>query len=116
MAVAQWGAWVEAAVSTLDAGNRLYYVRPVSLPPPAAPESFDGPGPWYRRSVEVAIDRDTLADWLSQGGGSEAPVAARQGDGGDGDQQKLVLFSGNDFLCLSCHPAVRKAASKVFCM
>ena len=32
--------------------------------------------------------------------------------------RKLVLFSGNDYMCLSSHPAVREAAVKVcqFCV
>jgi 7-keto-8-aminopelargonate synthetase-like enzyme len=31
----------------------------------------------------------------------------------DEADRKLILFSGNDYMCLSSHPAIREAAVKV---
>uniref|UniRef100_A0A0E0JNP6 serine C-palmitoyltransferase n=1 Tax=Oryza punctata TaxID=4537 RepID=A0A0E0JNP6_ORYPU len=89
--MAQWDA-----LARLASRNLLRATRPIAIaPPPAPPETFAGPGPW---------DRATLHQWLAEGGevtGQEEEV-----------DEKLILFSGNDYMGLSSHPAIRKAAVK----
>ncbi|KAL6641454.1 hypothetical protein ACP70R_019635 [Stipagrostis hirtigluma subsp. patula] len=104
--MAQWDALVDAALARLAARSLLRATRPIALapPPPADPGTFAGPGPWDRAAVEIRLDRDTLQQWLAEGGeecGQEEEL--------DGN---LILFSGNDYMGLSSHPAVRDAAVK----
>ncbi|CAA7401174.1 unnamed protein product [Spirodela intermedia] len=53
-------------------------------------ETFDGPGPWDRSTLEVEAGNLT----------------------GTPGAKKMITFYGNDYLNLSTHPAVRKAAAK----
>lgn len=103
--MAQWDALVDAALARLEAGSLLRATRPIALaPPPAAPRTFPGPGPWDRAAVEIRLDRATLQEWLAEGG--EASVKMEETDG------NLILFSGNDYIGFSSHPAIREAAMK----
>uniref|UniRef100_A0A0D3ETR8 serine C-palmitoyltransferase n=1 Tax=Oryza barthii TaxID=65489 RepID=A0A0D3ETR8_9ORYZ len=103
--MAQWDALVDAALARLASRNLLRATRPIALaPPPAPPETFAGPGPWDRAAVEIQLDRATLHQWLAEGG--EATGQEEEVD------EKLILFSGNDYMGLSSHPAIRKAAVK----
>ncbi|KAG8092560.1 hypothetical protein GUJ93_ZPchr0012g21532 [Zizania palustris] len=103
--MAQWDALVDAALARLDSRSLLRTTRPIALaPPPAQPETFPGPGPWDRAAVEIRLDGATLRQWLAEGGeanGQEEEVG-----------EKLILFSGNDYMGLSSHPAIRDAAVK----
>ncbi|XP_047093833.1 8-amino-7-oxononanoate synthase isoform X1 [Lolium rigidum] len=103
--MAQWDALVDAALAGLASRSLLRATRPISLsPPPATPETFPGPGPWDRAGVEIRLDRATLHQWLAEGGeaiGQEEELG-----------EKLILFSGNDYMGLSSHPAIREAAAK----
>uniref|UniRef100_A0A8R7P6R9 Aminotransferase class I/classII large domain-containing protein n=1 Tax=Triticum urartu TaxID=4572 RepID=A0A8R7P6R9_TRIUA len=103
--MAQWDALVDAALGELASRSLLRATRPISLAlPPAPPETFPGPGPWDRAAVEIRLDRATLHQWLAEGGeasGQEEELG-----------EKLILFSGNDYMGLSSHPAVREAAAK----
>nr|CAB3495267.1 unnamed protein product [Digitaria exilis] len=103
--MAQWDARVDAALARLEARSLLRATRPIALAPqPAAPETFAGPGPWDRAAVEILLDRHTLLQWLAEGG-----ETVEQEEKLDGN---LILFSGNDYMGLSSHPAVREAAVK----
>ncbi|PUZ40119.1 hypothetical protein GQ55_9G399900 [Panicum hallii var. hallii] len=103
--MAQWDALVDAALARLEARSLLRATRPIALaPPPAAPETFAGPGPWDRAAVEIRLDLGTLHKWLAEGG-----ETVEQEENLDGN---LILFSGNDYMGLSSHPAVREAAVK----
>ncbi|OEL18946.1 8-amino-7-oxononanoate synthase [Dichanthelium oligosanthes] len=103
--MAQWNALVDAALARLEARSLLRATRPIALAPPlAAPGTFAGPGPWDRAGVEIRLDRDTLYQWLAEGG-----ETCEQEEKLDGN---LILFSGNDYMGLSSHPAVREAAVK----
>lgn len=90
----------------------------------AAPEG-PGPGPWDRRAVEVRVSEVTYSEWLedrdSTGCDSAAAAAAvapgdEDGAGGGAPPaatwRVLTLFSGNDYLGLASHPAVRAAAAE----
>ncbi|GJN20119.1 hypothetical protein PR202_gb07451 [Eleusine coracana subsp. coracana] len=101
----QWDALVDAALARLAARSLLRATRPIALAlPPAAPRTFPDPGPWDRAAVEVRLDRATLQEWLAEG--DEASVNLEESDG------NLILFSGNDYIGLSSHPAIREAAVK----
>ncbi|RLN39319.1 8-amino-7-oxononanoate synthase [Panicum miliaceum] len=103
--MAQWDALVDAALARLEARSLLRATRPIALAsPPAAPETFAGPGPWDRAAVEIRLDHGTLRQWLAEGG--ETVEHEENLDG------NLILFSGNDYMGLSSHPAVREAAAK----
>nr|CAB3500159.1 unnamed protein product [Digitaria exilis] len=103
--MAQWDALVDAALARLEARSLLRATRPIALAPqPAAPETFAGPGPWDRAAVEIRLDSHTLLQWLAEGG-----ETVEQEEKLDGN---LILFSGNDYMGLSSHPAVREAAVK----
>ncbi|CAL4932816.1 unnamed protein product [Urochloa decumbens] len=101
--MAQWDALVDAALASLAARRLLFNTRLIALAPPPPPaKTFTGPEAWDRATVEVQVDCNSLKQWLAANG-----VESTQEDEVNG---KLVLFSGNDYMCLSSHPAVREAA------
>lgn len=66
--MAQWDALVDAALARLAARSLLRATRPIALaPPPAAPQTFPGPGPWDRAAVEIRLDEATLQEWFAEG-------------------------------------------------
>lgn len=64
--MALWDSLVDAALATLAPKKLLFNTQLISLaPPPALPETFAGPGPWDRDTIEIQVDRNSLEQWLT---------------------------------------------------
>lgn len=70
--------------------------------------------PWDRSSVEVSISGSTFQKWLLEipSSGDEIVCGKAVTDYKVEQSKKLLLFSGNDYLGLSSHPTIGKAAAK----
>ncbi|KAJ8772321.1 hypothetical protein K2173_027498 [Erythroxylum novogranatense] len=123
MEKSSWDQWVEEALARLDSLRVLRSLRPiyVSNDPHQSKfqtlegdyEVFDEMQPWDRSSVEISISEETYRKWLldihscgDDDGYSNGLIPQV------GQFKKLLLFSGNDYLGLESHPAIRQAAAK----
>ncbi|MQL99330.1 hypothetical protein Taro_032051 [Colocasia esculenta] len=99
---AMWDELTVRAVAIVDKHNYFSHLPKICVPKPcpaedplADIETFDGPGPWDRTLLDVEVENPL------------AGVAE-----GEPPRKKVIIFSGNDYLNLSSHPAVRKATAK----
>ncbi|CAL4984389.1 unnamed protein product [Urochloa decumbens] len=105
--MATWDMFLDAALASLAARKLLFHTQVIALEPqPPVPETFMGPGSWDRATVEFRLESGSQQEWLSEDGEESLSVPE------DDMNRKLILFSGNDYMCLSSHPAVREAAAK----
>uniref|UniRef100_A0A5B7BPT3 Aminotransferase class I/classII large domain-containing protein n=1 Tax=Davidia involucrata TaxID=16924 RepID=A0A5B7BPT3_DAVIN len=134
MGMNSWDYWVEQALSRLELLKLRRSLRPIYLSSNEEPkytgiasenasnfddfEVFDGLRQWDRASVEVEISETTFQRWVRDipSSGDDAVCSDREADNDavacSQKFKKLVLFSGNDYLGLSSHPTVVKAAVK----
>ncbi|XP_012080103.1 8-amino-7-oxononanoate synthase [Jatropha curcas] len=123
-----WDYWVEEALVKLESLKVLRSLRPIYLSKEPQPrnenslelegddyEAFDEMQPWDRFSVEVSISDSTFQEWLLEIPSSGDEIACTDritNHNVEGRYKKLLLFSGNDYLGLSSHPTIGKAAAK----
>ncbi|KDO49964.1 hypothetical protein CISIN_1g0199312mg, partial [Citrus sinensis] len=128
-----WDKWVEEALSKLEALKVLRSLRPIYLSPNDRHHRVRNPGHvgedyevfdemqhWDRNAVQISISDSTFQRWLHDvpSSGDENEIIC--GDGLANDKtitfarqfKRLLLFSGNDYLGLSSHPTIAKAAAR----
>ncbi|KAM3682616.1 hypothetical protein ACJW31_12G085800 [Castanea mollissima] len=73
---------------------------------------FDEMQQWERSSVEVHIAEETFQSWVREISTTGEEVTAHEEESHPQQFKKLILFSGNDYLGLSSHPTIKRAAAK----
>lgn len=91
-----WSPWLASSLSRLTAADRLRTLRAVTPTTDA---------------VRVSVPAATLAAWAASYGGGDEPGGSGVPSSSANDNQTVTLFSTNDYLGLSTHPAVRAASA-----
>ncbi|XP_062098309.1 8-amino-7-oxononanoate synthase-like isoform X3 [Humulus lupulus] len=133
-----WDYWIEEALSKLDSLQLPRSLRPIYLRnEPEHPintasskssiqdefQVFDELHTWDRSSVEIEISDATFQNWVhhissfnsvprDEADDSRDVLAnPKTGERPQSFKKLLLLFSGNDYLGLSSHPTIGKAAA-----
>ncbi|KAJ7949499.1 8-amino-7-oxononanoate synthase [Quillaja saponaria] len=135
-----WDHWVQEGLTRLQSLKLLRSLRPIYLRKEKQPipiknetqyisnseeeeedeeffKAFDEMQPWDRSSVELEISESTFQKWVQDipSSGDEIvcnAIAETKLEAHHQRFKKLTLFSGNDYLGLSSHPTIGKAAAK----
>ncbi|KAH8974020.1 hypothetical protein BDL97_01G079200 [Sphagnum fallax] len=137
--VSLWEDWLEQALQALQSSMLLRSLRPLApsevvavvagrdCKSPRATgtytpsfQTFQGLGTWDRAAVEVEVSHATFQCWNQESPSTGSEVCNLEdvldvpstGVVAVDSCNKLRLFSGNDYLGLSVHPAVRSAAAE----
>ncbi|KAF3976448.1 hypothetical protein CMV_000362 [Castanea mollissima] len=130
-----WDSLVEEALAKLESLKLVRHLRPIHLPNDQQPkpienepqsnsisdqeeagekvfQMFDEMQQWERSFVEVHIAEETFQSWISEISTTGEEVTAHEEESHPQQFKKLILFSRNDYLGLSSHLAVKRAAVK----
>ncbi|XP_050252963.1 8-amino-7-oxononanoate synthase-like [Quercus robur] len=130
-----WDSLVEEALAKLESLKLVRHLRPIHLPSDQQPkpienepqsnsisdqeeagkevfQMFDEMQQWERSSVEVHIAEETFQSWVCEISTTGEEVTANEEESHPQQFKKLILFCGNDYLGLSSHPTIKRAASK----
>ncbi|KAM3730420.1 hypothetical protein ACB098_12G086300 [Castanea mollissima] len=130
-----WDSLVEEALAKLESLKLVRHLRPIHLPNDQQPkpienepqsnsisdqeeageevfQMFDEMQQWERSSVEVHIAEETFQSWVREISTTGEEVTAHEEESHPQQFKKLILFSGNDYLGLSSHPTIKRAAAK----
>lgn len=118
-AACDWDFWVEKSLEVLYTRNHDRSLRPVHMANSSVDdvETFDGPMPCDRSSVEVVVRERDFDTWIGEEKTSNFPLGVRDEKAekmgvSPSKLKRLILFSGNDYLGLGSHSSVRKASAK----
>nr|XP_023877043.1 8-amino-7-oxononanoate synthase-like [Quercus suber]POE80383.1 8-amino-7-oxononanoate synthase [Quercus suber] len=130
-----WDILVEEALAKLESLKLVRHLRPIHLPSDQQPkpienepqsnsmsdqeeagkevfQMFDEMQQWERSSVEVHIAEETFQSWVCEISTTGEEATANEEESHPQQFKKLILFSGNDYLGLSSHPTIKRAALK----